>query len=112
MFICHRTPPTGHGGSGGPGSPPVDKPPLQGAPAKPAWRTVTQRPLRKQKNRNPVALPAPAASLAPPHSHVGPTLRPDQKAQVTSWATWQRRVIGLSYLFINSLLNMLCQLIQ
>ena len=104
MFICHRTPPTGHGGSGGPGGPAVDQPPLQGVLAKPAWRTVTQRTPRKQKKKNLNAPPAPAAGVAPPHSHVGPTLRPAQRAP----ATWQRRLIGLSYLSINSVFNMLC----
>jgi hypothetical protein len=98
----HRKPP-GHGGPGGPGGPPVDQPPPEGppeesAPAKPAWRTVTQRAPRKQKKKNPDAPPAAAAGP-------GPALHPptlDPRAQVTSWATWQRRLFCTYYLFLDS----------
>lgn len=62
--------------SSGPPGPPGDAPPPGGPPgksarAKPAWRTVTRRSPRKQKQKNPVV---PSAVVTP---------------QVMSWATWQ-----------------------
>ena len=51
-------------------------------PVKPAWRTVTQRTPRKQRKKT-AGLHIDTSQLPPP----------DPRAQVASWATWQRRLV-------------------
>jgi hypothetical protein len=91
-------PPTGAGG-GPPGPmdappPPPDAPPAPEIPppAKPGWRTVNMRPVRKKKRNQP-------SEPAPGPSHTGYAPQPvgfpmrggvDPRSQIQSWATWQR----------------------
>ncbi|KAH7904706.1 hypothetical protein BJ138DRAFT_1018746 [Hygrophoropsis aurantiaca] len=65
-------------GGGPPDAPPPEQPapaPEDVLPARPAWRTVTQRPRRIKKRQE----------AAPPPQ---PAMAPDPRQQVTSWATW------------------------
>jgi hypothetical protein len=55
--------------------------PEDAIPARPGWRTVTQRTSRRSRRRETTGAPAPP----PP-----PPPAPEQRPPVSSWATWQR----------------------
>lgn len=80
--------------------PPEEGPPSEGpAPAKPAWRTVTQRSARK-KRKSDVVPQAPPPAMAGPAAGLAPPMQMGQPGR-TSWATWQRKS-DICHLFVLS----------
>ena len=73
-LICDDTETDDGMGGGGWFGLPADEP----VPLKPAWRTVPKRTHRNRKNK-------------PEGLHIATS--PDPRAQVPSWATWQRKLV-------------------
>src|SRR6267142_6889181 len=84
--------------------PPDDEPPAPPPEARPGgWRPVPQRGFRRLRKKSEGRPAGPVVEAAPPPPP--PTAPPPERAQTTSWATWQRKYtpkLFLLYILTNT----------